>query len=44
MLSILASFAQEEARSVSENMLWRIQQNPFKQGTRVLQDDAWLSY
>jgi DNA invertase Pin-like site-specific DNA recombinase len=31
MLSILASFAQEEARSVSENMLWRIQQN-FKQG------------
>ena len=26
MLSILASFAQEEARSVSENMLWRIQQ------------------
>lgn len=31
MLSILASFAQEEARSVSENMLWRIQQN-FKKG------------
>jgi len=31
MLSILASYAQEEARSVSENMLWRIQRN-FKQG------------
>lgn len=31
MLSILASYAQEEARSVSENMLWRIRSN-FKNG------------
>ena len=31
MLSILASYAQEEARSVSENMLWRVRQN-FKNG------------
>lgn len=27
MLSILASYAQEEARSVSENMLWRVRNN-----------------
>jgi site-specific DNA recombinase len=31
MLSILASYAQEEARSVSENMRWRIRNN-FKKG------------
>ena len=31
MLSILASYAQEEARSVSENMLWRVRNN-FKKG------------
>lgn len=31
MLSILASYAQEEARSVSENMLWRVRSN-FKKG------------
>lgn len=31
MLSILASYAQEEARSVSENMLWRVKNN-FKNG------------
>ena len=33
MLSILASCAQEESRSVSENMLWRIKKD-FEQGTR----------
>lgn len=32
MLSILASFAQEESRSVSDNCKWRIRNN-FKQGT-----------
>lgn len=31
MLSILASFAQEESKSVSDNMKWRIQTN-FKEG------------
>lgn len=31
MLSILASFAQEESRSASENQLWRVQKN-FKDG------------
>ena len=31
MLTILASFAQEEARSVSENMKWRIKKN-FEEG------------
>lgn len=31
MLSILASFAQEESKSVSDNMKWRIQSN-FKEG------------
>ena len=31
MLSILAGFAEEEARSVSENMKWRVQKN-FKEG------------
>lgn len=31
MLSILASYAQEEARSVSENMKWRIKKN-FQEG------------
>lgn len=31
MLSILASFAQEESKSVSDNMKWRIQSN-FKKG------------
>ena len=32
MLSILASFAQEESRSVSDNCKWRIRNN-FRQGT-----------
>ena len=31
MLTILASFAQEESKSVSDNMKWRIR-NDFKQG------------
>ena len=31
MLTILASFAQEESRSASENQLWRVQKN-FKEG------------
>lgn len=31
VLSILAGFAEEEARSVSENMKWRVQKN-FKEG------------
>ena len=31
MLTLLASFAQEESRSVSENMKWRIQKN-FEEG------------
>lgn len=31
MLTLLASFAQEEARSVSENMKWRVRKN-FKEG------------
>lgn len=31
MLSILASYAQEESRSVSENMKWRIKKN-FEEG------------
>lgn len=31
MLTILASFAQEESRSVSENMKWRVQKN-FEEG------------
>jgi site-specific DNA recombinase len=31
MLSILASFAQEESRSVSDNCKWRIRNN-FRQG------------
>ena len=31
MLSILASFAQEESRSASENQLWRIRKN-FEEG------------
>ena len=33
MLSILASYAQEESRSVSENMLWRIKKD-FEQGIK----------
>ena len=41
MLTILASYAQEESLSVSENQKWRIQKN-FKEGKALERHDARL--
>ena len=40
MLTILASYAQEESRSASENQKWRIRRE-FEEG--LVPEDAWLS-
>lgn len=43
MLTILASFAQEESRSISENVKWGIRKR-FKSGTAVMRNKSVFGY
>ncbi len=43
MLTVLASFAQEESKNISDNVKWRIR-NDFKQGKIMLNTKRFLGY